>query len=507
MEQFRKMLAQMREFWTGLGFARRALLVVATVGAVAAVGAFAYLSGTNYVNVYRDLDIAEVGAMRTALTAQSIPNELSADGTAIKVPVERLAEARVALASAGLPSRGGSGFEKFDESSFLTTPFALSVNYQRALQGELARSIQQLEPIHTARVIIARPEPNQYALARDTKVTTASVTLKLKPGATMNRGSAAGIVSLVARSVEGLKPENVTVIDSAGRVLSDPHAADRDSLPTPQLEFRRELEAYLASKAQDLLAQTLGAGRVLVQVSADINFNRVKELQKTYSPERVARIERNTTTKNTGSAPRGIAGPSSNVARAGGTTPGATAGGSTASSEETATDYALSETVRDLEEGRGAVTRLSVAVIADLRPQGEGQPVISAADAEEIVKRAIGFRSGRDEVKLTNAPLPVSAAPEPDEALARLQRIQAYVGLARNVCLALACVLLVGIFGLLALRRRKPVEVPAPVADQAAGGAAGPAPAARGELDRLLDLARTDPDRAAAVFRTLLGAN
>lgn len=505
MEQLNRLLAQMREFWSGLGFARRALLVLATVGVIATVGSFAYLSGTNYVNVYRDLDIAEVGAMRTALTAQNIPNELSADGTAIRVPAERLPEARVALATAGLPSRGGKGLDIFDESSFLTTPFVQSVNYQRALQGELARSIQQLEPVHTARVIIARPEPNQYALSRDTKVTTASVTLRLKPGATMNRGSAAGIVSLVARSVEGLKPENVTVIDSAGRVLSDPHAADRDSLPTPQLEFRRELETYLASKAQDMLAQTLGAGRVFVQVSADINFNRVKELQKTYSPERVARIERSTTTKSTGSAPRGVAGPSSNVPRAGVAVSGSSAAGGTSSSEDSATDYALSETVRDLEEGRGAVTRLSVAVIADLRPPAEGQPVISAVDAEEIVKRAVGFRTGRDEVKLTNAPLTVPAAPEPDEALARLQRVQAYVGLARNVSLALACVLVVGIFGLLALRRRKPAEAPAPAAGEVpAPGAPG---AAGGELDRLLELARSDPDRAAAVFRALLGAN
>jgi flagellar M-ring protein FliF len=507
MEQLNRLLAQMREFWSGLGFARRALLVLATVGVIATVGSFAYLSGTPYVNVYRDLDIAEVGAMRTALTAQNVPNELSADGTAIRVPAERLAEARVALATAGLPSRGGKGLDIFDESSFLTTPFVQSVNYQRALQGELARSIQQLEPVHTARVIIARPEPNQYALSRDTKVTTASVTLRLKPGATMNRGSAAGIVSLVARSVEGLKPENVTVIDSAGRVLSDPHAADRDSLPTPQLEFRRELEAYLASKAQDMLAQTLGAGRVFVQVSADINFNRVKELQKTYSPERVARIERSTTTKSTGGAPRGVVGPSSNIARAGGTTSSASAGGGgTSSSEDTATDYALSETVRDLEEGRGAVTRLSVAVIADLRPPAGGQAVISAADAEEIVKRAVGFRTGRDEVKLSNVPLTVPAAPEPDEALARLQRVQAYVGLARNISLALACVLVVGIFGLLALRRRKPADVPAPAPGEAAApGAVGAA--AGGELDRLLELARTDPDRAAAVFRALLGAN
>lgn len=502
MEQLRRTLAQMREFWAGLGFARRALLVLATVGAIVAVGAFGYLSGSNYVNVYRDLDIAEVGAMRTALAAQSIPNELSIDGTAIRVPAERLAEARVALATAGLPSRGGKGFEQFDESSFLTTPFVQTVNYQRALQGELQRSIETLEAVHSARVIVARPDPNQYSLARDAKVTTASVTLRLKPGAAMNRAAATGIVSLVARSVEGLRPENVTVIDSTGRVLSDPHAADRETMPSWQFEFRRELESYLASKAQDMLALTLGAGRVYVQVSADVNFNRVKELQKTYSPERVARIERNTTTKNTGGAPRGVAGPSSNVARAGATTTSSGGSGGTSSSEESATDYALSETVRDLEEGRGAVTRLSVAVIADLRPQGEGQAVISAADAEEIVKRAVGFRTGRDEVKLSNVPLTVPTAPEPDEALARLQRIQVYVGLARNISLALACVLVVGIVALVALRRRRVADAPAPAAGEPGAPSAAPT-----ELERLLELARSDPERVATVFRSMLGAN
>lgn len=506
MEQLRRLLAQTREFWSGLGFARRALLVLATVGVVAAVGSFAYLSGTSYVNVYRDLDIAEVGAMRTALTAQSIPNELSADGTAIRVPQERLAEARVALAAAGLPSRGGKGLDIFDESSFLTTPFVQSVNYQRALQGELARSIQQLEPVHTARVIVARPEPNQYALSREQKVTTASVVLKLKPGATMTRASAAGIVSLVARSVEGLKPENVTVVDSSGRVLSDPHAADRDALPTPQLEYRRELEAYLAGKAQELLAQHLGAGRVIVQVSADINFQRVKELQKSYAPDgRVARTERQTNTKTTGGAARGVAGPSSNVVRAGGTPAAAGGSGGTSSSEEISTDYALSETQIDIETRLGAVTRLTVAVLADLSPQGEGQQVISAADAEEIVKRAVGFRTGRDEVKLSNVKLSPPAPVEPDEALERLQRIQAYVGLARNVCLALASVLVVGIVALVALRRRAPE--PEPAAQPGAAATAAPEGRRAADLERLVDLARTDPERVAAVFRAMLGTS
>jgi flagellar M-ring protein FliF len=318
----------------------------------------------------------------------------------------------------------------------------------------------------------------------------------------MGRTTAASIVSLVARSVEGLKAENVTVVDSAGRLLSDPHAAERDNLPTPQLEYRRELEAYLASKAEQVLAQHLGPGRAAVQVSADINFQRLKEMQRTYSPEgKVARAERTVTSKSTGTGPRGVAGAASNVARAGGPLPGAAAAGGANSSEEMIqTDYAVSETVRNVEDGMGAVTRLSVAALVDLTAPGEGQQVISAADAEDIVKRAVGFRSGRDEVKLTNVRLtgPVGP-PEPDETLVRLQRIQAYVGLARNVSLAVAIVLVMAIAALLALRRR-PAPPPAP--------AAAPTGEERrqAELNRLIEMARADPERVAAVFRTMVGS-
>jgi flagellar M-ring protein FliF len=499
METLRRLLAQTRAYWAGLGLARRVLIAAAAVGVVAAVLAVAYLSNTTYVPVYRDLAPDEAGAMRTALAGQNIPAQLSADGTSVLVPQERLAEARVALAGAGLPARGGKGYELFDETSLMTTPFVQSVNYQRALQAELSRSIMQLEAVQSARVLIARPDPSPFV--RDQRQPTASVVLKLKPGATMSRASAASIVSLVARSVEGLKPENVTVVDSAGRLLSDPHAADRDSLPTPQLEYRRELEAYLAEKAEKVLAQHLGPGRAVVQVSADINFQRLKETQRSYSPDgRVAKTERTMTAKGTGVGPRGVVGATSNVARAGGTpVPSATGAAATSSEETIQTDYALSETVRDVEGGMGAVTRLSVAALVDLNPQGEGQAVISEADATEIIERAIGFRSGRDEVKVTSARLtgPVGPA-EPDETLARLQRVQAYVGLARNLSLAVAAFLVVLIIGLLAVRRR-PVPAPAPAAPSAEERR-------RAEIARLVELARTDPDRVAAVFRAMTGA-
>jgi flagellar M-ring protein FliF len=501
METLRRLLAQAREYWAGLGLARRILLITATAILAVAMGLVVYLSGTTYVAVYRDLAPDEAGAMRTSLTAQNIPVQLSADGSAVLVPKERIAEAKVALASAGLPTRGGKGYELFDETSLMTTPFVQNVNYQRALQAELSRSIMQLESVQSARVLIAKPESSPFV--REQKHPTASVVIKLKPGSVMSRPAAASIVSLVARSVEGLKPENVTVVDSGGRLLSDPHAGDRDNLPTPQLEYRRELEEYLASKAEKMLAPHLGAGRVTVQVSADINFQRVKEMQKTYSPDKVAKTERTMSSKSTGSGPRGVTGAASNVTRAGGTTATSGSTGGTSQEETIQTDYALSETVRDIEDRLGAIQRLTVAAVVDLTPQEEGQVLISAAEAEEIIKRAVGFRTGRDEVKLSNVRLagPVGQ-PEPDETLVQIQRVQAYVGLARNVSLALGVFLVFAIIGLLALRRRRPAAPPAPVP----GAPPTPEERRQAELNRLIEMARADPERVAAIFRSLLGA-
>ena len=500
METLRRLLAQARGYWAGLGLARRALLVAAAVGLAAALGVVAYLSGTTYVPVYTGLSPDEAGAMRTTLTAQTIPVRLSADGTSVLVPQERLAEARVSLAGAGLPTRGGKGYELFDETSLMTTPFVQSVNYQRALQAELARSIMQLEPVQSARVLIAKPEQNYFI--REQKQTTASVVIKLKPGAVMGRPTAASIVSLVARSVEGLKPESVTVVDSAGRLLSDPNAADRENLPAPQLEYRRELEEYLAGKAEQMLTQHLGPGRAVVKVSADVNFQRVKELQRTYAPDgRVAKTERLMTMESSGGAARGVVGAARNVARAGGppVAPASTSGGST--KEETIqTDYAVSETVRELEDRLGGVTRLTVAAMVDLTPQ-EGQPVISAADAEALIREAVGFREGRDQVKLTNARLAGPVLPaEPDETLTRLQQVQTYVELARNVSLAVASFLVLAIVALLALRRRRAPAAPPPPA------APTEDERRRAELNRLIEMARNDPERVAAVFRSLVGA-
>lgn len=501
MEVFNRLIAQARAYWASLSGVRRVGVVAGALGVLLALGAIAYLSpGAQYVPISQSpLPPDEVALMRTRLAADNIPNKLTSGGTNLEVPQDRYAEAVVSLAAGGIPARGGKGYELFDETSLMTTPFVQSVNYQRAIQAELARSIMQMEAVQTARVIIAKPEPSPFV--RDQKQPTASVVIKLKPRATMSPATASGIVSLVARSVEGLRPENVTVMETGGRLLSDPHASERGHVPAPQLEYQERLETYLATKAEEMLAKTLGPGRAVIRISADVNFQKIKERLKTYSPDaKVAWAERNASSTSSGGTSRGPAGAVSNITRAGGSPASAGGGSGTAKEEVIQTDYLVSETIRDIEDGSGAVTRLSVAALVDLKPQTEGQPVISAADAEEIIKQAIGFRPNRDQVKVAEATLSLGTA-EPDDTLVKLQRFQTYVSLARNLSVAFATVLAVLVVGLLVLRRR---AVPAPIAAPTETPAATDEERRKAELARFQEMAQNEPGRVADVFRLLL---
>lgn len=515
MDVFNRLIAQARAYWAGLSAGRRVGVAGGALGVLLALAVVAYLSpGMRYVPMSAgSLPPDEVAAMRTRLAADNIPSRLAAGGSNIEVPEERHAEAVVALAGAGIPARGGRGYELFDETSLMTTPFVQSVNYQRALQAELSRSIMQMEAVQSARVLIAKPEPSPFV--RDQKQPTASVVIKLKPRAAMSPATASAIVSLVAHSIEGLRPENVTVMETGGRLLSDPHAASRGNLPTPQLEYLERLETYLATKAEEMLAKTLGAGRAVIRVNADVNFQKIKERVRTYAPEgRVALAERTANaTSSGGSAARGVAGAASNITRAGGTAAGPAPSGS-AKEEVIQTDYLVSETLRDIEDGSGAVTRLSVAALVDLTPQAEGQPVISAADVEDIIKQAIGFRSGRDNVTIARAPLSGPGDVVPDDTLVQLQKVQSYVSLARNLSVAIATVLVVLVFGLLVLRRRTvPLATvttgtePNGASTEPVGPTAPPTPEERrtAELNRFQKLAQTDPGAVAKVFSIMLG--
>jgi flagellar M-ring protein FliF len=524
MNSLQRWWSQLLAAWRGLSRPRRvAAIGLSVVGAVA-IAAFAYLSANgDYRVLAGSLAPEEAGAITAKLQTQGVPFRLDAGGTSVLVPEERLAAVRVSLAADGIAAKGGKGFELFDDAPLGMTPFVQSVNYTRALQAELGRSIAQLEPVSSARVIIARADPSPFV--RDQRPTTASVVLKVKPGVALGRAAATGIVGLVARSVEGLRPENVTVVDSTGRTLSDTRSAEEGGPAGGPIEYRRELETYLATKAEELLARHLGPGRAIVRVSADVNFQRIKERREQYLPEeKVVASERLVTSKSSaGGAAKGAAGAASNVVRA-----SATNGGSGSNQEETVqTDYLVSKSVRELDDRLGAVTRLTVAAMVDLSAPAEGadgRPAVALADVQDLIKQAIGFRGGRDEIKVTDARLP-SAIPAPDveaeEDAILVQRLKRYAGVARNVAGVVAVIVTTITIGLLFWRRRRPTAtVAAPIDDKPKNGHVnghvnghtngGPVGLIRDEqrkqeLDRLIDLARRDPDKVAELFESMLG--
>ena len=240
-------------------------------------------SATNYAVLFSGLQQEDAAAITQKLDSDRIPFQLSAGGTTILVPSERVLKVRMNLALAGLPQGAGKGFELFDQMSIGATPFVQNLSYVRAIQGELARTIMQLEPVANARVHIVQPDPTPFV--REEKPVTASVVIRTKSGQTLTRGATAGIVALVSGSVKGLTSDNVTVLDTEGRVLSDRRDSKSAIVSADQREYQREIEADLATKAQEILTRLLGPGQAVVRVTAEMSFRRVKEQSEKFDPD------------------------------------------------------------------------------------------------------------------------------------------------------------------------------------------------------------------------------
>jgi flagellar M-ring protein FliF len=512
MEMFQRLLAQLRAYWAGLSTTRRVMIVGASGMVFAALAGLTYLNRpAGYVPLYpgEPMSNEDKATIIASLTKLNLKYELdSVHG--ITVPADRALYYQVSLAGEGIPVRGsGKGFELFDDSNSLTsTPFKDQVTYQRAMQAELSRTISQFAGVKSARVQIAKPEQTYFE--RPQSPAKASVYLTLKTKEAFGRKQADSVVALVSNAVERLKPENVVVV-ADGMIVSDPHAAERDQLPTGQMEHLRSIEADLAKKAEDILARHLGRDRVAVKVTADVDFRKIRELEDRVLPDsKTPEREMQKTSNTTNSPPGGVAGARSNTppASSGGR------GGGTSKEELTQTDYVISKKRLESEDRNIAIKRLSVAAMVDLtpRPAAEGEtppPVMTVKEVEEVIKSAIGYSDGRgDKItvaanKFASDGLPV---PEPDDEAAKLQRFSAYVSLTRNICLAVAVVMALLLIPLLLLRRRAKV-VPKP-ADTAAVAVTPSLEQKRQQLiDRLVDLTRSDPDRAARVFGLLVGSN
>ncbi len=418
-----------------------------------------WASTTKYAVLISGLRPEDAAAIAQKLDADRVPYELSGNGTTVLVPAERVLKVRMGLAVAGLPQGAGKGFELFDEMSMGTTPFVQNMNYVRAIQGELARTIMQLEPVAHARVHIVQPDPTPFV--REEKPVTASVVIRTKAGQTLTRGATAGIVALVAGSVKGLTPNNVAVLDSEGRVLSERRDSRAGLASADQHEYQREVEADLASKAQEILTRLLGPGQAVVRVTAEMSFRHVTEQSVKVDPEaRVATHESATSSKSsTPPTPRGTTGAIANVPNAERATPNVNVPLKQDATNES--KYDVSHTARQLVEDQGMVDRLTVAVIlmpTDSDPDADPEEAlgITAAEAKELVKQAVGFKEGRDQIQVSLGKLSAPESDVADEpAVAAALQWQNYISLVKVSALAIAA--LAGLV-MLALRfRRNPV--------------------------------------------------
>lgn len=355
----------------------------------------------NYQVLYRNLESAEAGEVIDYLTENKVSYRLSDGGTAILVPSGKIHQVRLEMASAGLPRSGVVGYEVFDQTNLGMTEFLQKVNYRRALEGELAKTISRLQEIKTARIHLVIPENRLFK--EDKKEPTASVVLYLNRNLPLSQRQIEGIIYLVASSVEGLTAENITLLDSSGKLLSDRRSTNKlASLSSSQLDMQKNVEGYLKDKAQSMLDGVLGMNRSIVRVSANLNFDQVERTIESYDPDNVAvRSEEISEEKGseTDSADSERKHDTSN------------------SKKNTVRNYEVNRTIENLVNQIGNITRLNVSVSFDgtyemvKSPDGKASRQYVPRSQEELdklialVKGAVGFSEERNDIiEVANIP-------------------------------------------------------------------------------------------------------
>jgi len=314
----------------------------------------------DYQLLFANMEQKDAASVVAWLKGQRIEYELKNEGKNIWISANKLYETRLELASNGLPSGGGVGFEVFDKQSFALTDFVQKVNYTRALQGELARTITSLKPVEATRVHLAIPEKRLF---KNQQIdATASIILTLAKGSSLDQNQVQGIIHLVSGSVEGLSQEGVTVIDSFGKVLEGTSEPDDDQMfSVDMLVFQQELERRLETRAQDLLDKTMGLGQAMVRVTANLDFAKVEKTEELFdADEPVIRSEQTSDESSGSTGAGGIPGVESNLQ--GNNT--SQAGGAPPSNKSTrVTNYEISKTISKTINPTGTIKDISVSVL------------------------------------------------------------------------------------------------------------------------------------------------
>lgn len=401
------------------------------------IGLGNWVGEKSYAPLYSNLQPEESIALVKVLQEKNIPYLVTADGSTISIPPELVQQTLMQLAVQGAPSGQKPGLELFDKESFGTSSYVQRINYVRAIQGELTRTINTLKSVRKSAVHVSMPPKSTFMeQSEDPK---ASVIVELKPGMVLAKEEVRGIQNLVASSVEGLRPERVNISDSSGMALSQ--TGDTLSVITmTMMERQHQVQKQLESKIEDIVSRLVGRGNVVATVSADLDFDPVREQETLYDPEQTA-IRSQAKEENTMDASRAAAPGAAPAAGAQAALPGAAAAPASAAMPESRqavnkvndrSQYEISSKVRSKEKALGGVKRLSVAVAVNHEniTDKDGKVTRRAitderrATIEKIVRDTVGFVQGRDTVTVVSEAFAAEDLEKSDELLARRERQQ-----------------------------------------------------------------------------------
>lgn len=421
--------------------------------------------------LYSNLPDKDGGAVIAQLGTMNIPYKYSDGGGAILVPADRVHDARLKLASLGLPKGAVSGFEMMESNRFGMTQFQERLTFQRGLEGELTRSIQSIASVAGARVHLALP--NQNGFFRDQQKPSASVLLSLHPGHSLDKTQLAGIVHLVAASVPEMDASSVSVLDDTGKLLSKlPETGNGANVDAEQLQYVQQLEQVYSRRILDILEPLVGAQNVKAQVTAELDFSQTESTTESHkpnlTPENSAVRSQQTVESINGastSAPTGVPGATSNqppaasAAPINGQAPALTAAGQSAagssSKKESIVNYEVDKTVQVVKGATGVLKRINAAVVINnvVKTDDKGKVTstpLTDAQLEKmtaLVREAVGFKQDRgDSVNLMNAPFVVE---KPEQIDIPIWRQPEVTSIAQSLAwplgtLALATVVLLG---------------------------------------------------------------
>ncbi|MCK0510911.1 flagellar basal-body MS-ring/collar protein FliF [Aromatoleum buckelii] len=502
------------------------------------VGVWLWSRAPEYAVLFSNLEERDGGAIVAALQQQNVPYRFSPGGGAILIPSQMVHDVRLRLAAQGLPKGGLVGFELMENQKLGVSQFHEQVNFQRALEGELARTIQSIASVASARVHLAIPK--QSGFLRDEQKPTASVMVNLHPGRTMDAAQIAGVVHLIASSVPQLANERVSVIDQSGALLTTRADPLRNAgLDATQLSYVREVEASYIRRIEAILTPIVGAANFKAQVNADVDFNQVEQTAETYKPnpssDQAIRSQQSSEQETRQPGAQGVPGALTNQPPAPATAPitnpalpgAANAPGAPLNSNRSSTlNYELDRTIQHTRQALGQVRRLSVAVVVNHRgetlPNGQTRTVAltdeEIARLTNLVREAMGYSQARgDSLNVSNAPF--TAPQEEAEAALPMWKDPTMIDLGKELLKYAALLAAVGFvyFGVIRPLLRSVAPPPKEIEAIVEQGndehallslSATPRLASFDEkLVRAKELAQSDPKVVANLIKEWMGAN